>query len=61
GVALAFVAFFDMLFGILLHGGTVVSCSESFSGEGSSSRVLGIDPLVYLAEDVIDLVLLDAL
>ncbi|MCI78755.1 hypothetical protein A2U01_0100026, partial [Trifolium medium] len=37
-----------------------VSCSQSFPGEGSSSEVLGIDPFMYLAQDVIDLILFDA-
>jgi hypothetical protein len=48
-----------MFFGILLHGGPVISSSEGLSGERSSSQMLGIDALVYFPQDIIDFVLFD--
>ncbi|MCI63357.1 hypothetical protein A2U01_0084614, partial [Trifolium medium] len=38
---------------------SVVSCPKGLSSEGSSSKVLGVDPFMYLAQDVVDFILLD--
>ena len=60
-MALTFVAFFNMLLGVVLHGGPIISCSQCLSGKGPSSKVLSVDAVVNFLENVWDLVLLEAL
>jgi hypothetical protein len=50
-----------MFSGVLLHGGPKIPYAEGLPGERPSPKVLSIDALVHLAQDVIYVLLIDAL
>jgi hypothetical protein len=45
----------------MLHGGQKIPCAEGLPGERPSPKVLSIDALVHLSQDVIYVLLIDAL
>ena len=59
-VPLAFVAFLYVLFCAMLHGGSVIPHSQSFSVEGSSAQMLVVYPFMDLEQDWIRFTLVDA-
>ena len=59
-VSVAFVSFFYVLFHVLLHGGPIISCPQSFSREGSFSLMLVADSFVDFEQDTIFPVSVDA-
>src|ERR1043165_7326553 len=61
GVALALIAFFDVFFGIPLHGGPIVAGTQGFAGKRPSSQVLSVNSFVDFMKDAGHPGLLDAL
>ena len=57
---MAFIASFDVLLCVLLHGGPIVTYSDNFANQGPRASVVLTDSFVDLFQDVFGFVFLNA-